>query len=233
MIGKRILLIPLVSFLICINAQAQFFLGGGHFNGGTAVGSLKDEVGSLFIPSISGFMLYEFETAPVQIGAEFGYGLYGTELEKRTDLFPGFTDELRLRRNNNIITGMIVLRYLPILNTKYTPLLEAQFGGNYLYTRYKIRARIDEEAFEVDTDHDQWALAYRIGAGIQFPLEFIDEGVKLEFRTTYQSSNRIEFLTRGDVTYLPNEGVFDYDFQRGQLQFLTFSLGIIVYDVFY
>lgn len=229
---QRFLTLSLFFFLT-FTANAQFFLAGGHFNGSTTVGQLKQEAGSIFFPSISGFMLYEFRNAPLQVGLDFGYGIYGSKLEKRTDLFPGFQDELRLRRNNNLITGMVTMRYLPLINAKYTPFLEAQFGANYLYTRYKIRASIDEEAFEAATEHTEWAIAYRIGAGIQIPLSFLDESTKLEFKTTYQNSNGIRFLTKGDVTYLPDEGVFDYNFQRGALQLLTFSVGIVVYDIFY
>jgi len=229
----RKLFILLLTLGVFQSASAQFFLAGGHLNSNTSIGDLRNEVGGFTYPSLTGFMLYEFESNPIQVGLEFGYGIYGSKLEKRTDLFPGYTDELRLRRNNNIVTGMLVMRYLPLVNTKITPFIEAQFGGNYLYTRYKIRANIEEEAFETGTDHTQWALAYRVGAGIQIPAEFIDQGVKFELKATYQSSNEIQFLTRGDVTYLSDEGVFDYNFQRGQLQFLTFSVGIIIYDLFY
>lgn len=216
-------------------AKAQFFIGGAHFNGSTSVGQLKEEAGSLFFPTISGFLLYEFQTAPIQVGLDLGYGLYGSKLEKRTDLYPGFTDELRLRRNNHIVTGMVSMRYLPWVNAKYTPFLETQFGANYLFTHYQIRATIDDEPLEAATDHSDWALAYRVGAGIQIPLPFLDSSTKLEFKTTYQDSSSIRFLTKGDVTYLPDQGdgQFRYDYQRGPLQFLTFSIGIVVYDIFY
>lgn len=214
-------------------AQAQFFIAGGHLNGSISMAELREEAGGIFFPSISGFFLYEFESSPIQIGVDFGYGIYGSKLEKRTDLFPGFTDELRLRRNNNLVTGMVTMRYLPLVNTKLTPFIETQFGANYLYTRYKIRATIDEEAFESDTEHSEWTLAYRVGLGVQIPMALWDDHIKLEIKTTYQSSNEIQFLTRGDVDYLPDEGVFQYNYQRGPLQFLTFSVGFVVYDIFY
>jgi hypothetical protein len=226
-------LILLILFFFTLSAQAQFFLAGAHFNGSSSVGKLKSEAGSVFFPTLSGFMLYEFEQAPIQIGLDLGYGLYGSKLEKRTDLYAGFSDELRLRRNNYIATGMITMRYLPWVNGKYTPFIEAQFGGNYLYTRYQIRASIDDEPIEADSDHRDWSIAYRVGAGIQIPLPFLDEGTKLEFKTSYQTSNSIRFLTKGDVSYLPDEGIFDYNFRRGPLEFLTFSIGIVVYDLFH
>ena len=229
---QRFLTLSLFFFLT-FSVNAQFFLAGAHINSSISTAKLRNEVGSVFLPSISGVFLYEFRNTPLQVGLEFGYGMYGSKLEKRTDLFQGSNDELRLRRNNNMITGMVTMRYLPLLNTKLTPFLEAQFGANYLYTRYKIRENIDDEAFEVATEHKDWTLAYRLGAGLQIPLEFWDHSTKLEFKTTYQNSNSFRFLTKGDVNYLPDEGVFEYNFQRAPLQLVTFSLGIIIYDLFY
>ncbi len=230
---RRLLLIPFLFFTYSVHAQ--FFLGGAHFNGSNSVSQLREKAGPIFIPTLSGFMLYEFQTSPIQVGLELGYGIYGSKLEKRTDLFPGFNDELRLRRNNNIITGMVTMRYLPVVNSKYTPFLEAQYGANYLYTRYKIRAAIDEEAFETGTDLSDWTLAYRIGAGIQIPLAFFDQSTKLELKASYQDSNSVRFLTKGDVTYLPDQGngEFSYQSKRGPLQLVTLSIGIVVYDLFY
>jgi len=43
-------------------------------------------------------MLYEFEQAPIQIGLIWAMDSMEGKLEKRTDLYQGFTDELRLRR---------------------------------------------------------------------------------------------------------------------------------------
>ncbi len=223
----------LFFLLISSLSYGQFFLGGGHLNGGISHGELKQETGSLFFPSLSAIVLYEFQTQPIQIGAEFSYGVYGSKLEKRTDLYPGFNDELRLRRNNNMTSGMAVIRYLPVVNTRLTPFIEMQMGANYLYTRYKIRAAFDEEAIESGMDFQNWALAYKIGAGVQIPLDFNDNLV-LELRANYQDGNSVRFLQRGDVTYLPDvdNGIFDYNVRRSKLQLITLSVGIVGYDIF-
>ncbi|GMQ26126.1 hypothetical protein Aoki45_28080 [Algoriphagus sp. oki45] len=66
-------LIQLVFLMALGNfAHAQVWSAGGHFNGGIAVGELKNEVGGLFIPSLSGLFLYEAPTAPVSLGLELG-----------------------------------------------------------------------------------------------------------------------------------------------------------------
>ena len=215
-----------------ITAYPQFFLAGGHLNGGLPSGRFKQETGSIFIPSVSGLLLYEFPTTPLQVGLEISYGIYGSELQKRNDLFPGFNQELRLRRNNNLASGMIVLRYLPWVNTKINPFIEAQMGTNYLYTRYKIRDNIFEtESIESGKDYEDWVIGYKIGTGIQIPLGFNDN-LRLELRGTFQDGGNVRFLQKGDVGYDPDEGIFLYDFRRSPLQYMTFSVGIIGIDVF-
>ena len=225
----------LFFFLIGFAAKAQFFIAGGHFNGGFATGQLKQETGGIFFPTISGMLLHEARSAPIQFGLELGYGIYGSNLEKRTDLYEGFSDELRLRRNNNMATGMIVIRYLPFPQSKITPFFEAKFGANYLYTRYKIRESIaSEEAIESGKDFENWTLAHGFGAGVQFPIPSNPDLV-LEFKANYQTSNSIRFLTKGDATFDPlpgGGGTFDYEIRSAPLTKLTFSIGLLVYDVF-
>ncbi|WP_332912198.1 hypothetical protein [Algoriphagus boritolerans] len=189
----------------------------------------------MFFPTISGILLHEARSAPIQFGLELGYGIYGSKLEKRTDLYEGFSDELRLRRNNNIATGMIVIRYLPFIDSKITPFLEAKFGANYLYTRYKIRESIaSDEAIESGKDFENWTLAHGFGAGVQFPIPSNPDLV-LEFKANYQSSNSIRFLTKGDASFDPlpgGGGTFDYEIRSAPLSKLTFSIGLLVYGAF-
>lgn len=228
----RKLLLSVLLFLAIHSSKAQFFVAGTHLNGSIPTGQLKQETESTFFPTVSGILLYEFQTAPIQVGLELGYGIYGSKMELRTDLYPGYLDELRLRRNNNLATGMAVIRYLPVVNGKVTPFVEAQMGTNYLYTRYKIREEIySEEAIESGKDYEDWTLAYRIGAGIQIPLA-PKELLFLELRVTYQDGNGARFLQKGDVEYDPIEGAFIYDFRRATLKYMTFSVGMVWYDVF-
>ena len=183
--------------------SAQVWSAGGHFNGGVALGELRQETGGLFIPTITGILLYEAPTAPVSLGLELGYGIYGSKLERRTDLYRGFSDELRLRRNNNIATGMTVIRYQtnPLGNIRH--FIEAKFGANYLYTRYKVRETIlSEEIIESGKDFENWTLAYSLGTGVQIPIA-AEPGLFLEFKANYQSSSDLRFLTKGDVRYVP------------------------------
>lgn len=226
----------ILLFLFIFSAtslKAQFFIAGGHLNGGVPVSKLKQEVEKTFFPTISGIVLYEFYAQPFQVGLEFSYGIYGTKVEERNDLYPGFTDEFRIRRNNNYMSGMAVFRYLPSMTSKLTPFIEIQVGANYLYSRFKIRPSIFEDVVEAGKDMEDWSFGYKVGGGLQIPIPGMDGG-KLELRLNYQDGNSMQFLTRGDTQYLPNkgDGEFEYNPRQSPLQLITASLGIVVYDAF-
>ncbi|REG94430.1 outer membrane beta-barrel protein [Algoriphagus antarcticus] len=226
--------ILLLLFLISATSlQAQFFIAGGHLNGGFPVSKLKSEVDKTIFPTISGILLYEFYAQPIQVGLEVGYGVYGTKVEKRNDLYPGFSDEYRIRRNNNYTSGMAVFRYLPSLTSKLTPFIEIQAGANYLYSGFKIRPSIFEDPVEAGKDMEDWAFGYKIGGGIQLPIPGI-EGGKLELRVNYQDGGTMRFLTKRDTNYLPDkgDGEFDYKPRQSPLQQITASVGIVIYDAF-
>lgn len=223
-----------LTFLFCsATLQAQFFIGGGNINGGLPISKLKKEVDQTLFPTVSGILLYELRVQPIQLGLEMGYGIYGTKMEKRNDFYPGNTDEFRLRRNNNYTSGMAVFRYLPSLTSKITPFIEIQAGANYLYSRFKIRASIFEDVVEAGKDMQDWAFAYKIGGGVQFPLPGIDGG-KLELRVNYQDGGSMQFLTRDDTNYLPDkgDGEFEYKPRNSPLQLITASVGVVVYGAF-
>lgn len=223
----------LICFILSTPLFAQFFIAGGHLNGGIPVSKLKQEVNNLFFPSISGLILYEFRDHPVQVGLELVYGVYGTKVEVRDDLYPGFTEEYRIRRNNNYTSGMVVFRYLPSVTSKVTPFVEIQAGANYLYSRFKIRPSIFEETVEVGKDMEDWSFGYKIGGGVQFPIPGIDGG-KLELRLNYQDGGNMRFLTKEDTNYLPDkgDGEFEYNPRQSPLQLINASVGIVIYGAF-
>lgn len=224
----------LIFFLVNSESlRAQFFIAGGHLNGGFPVSKLEQEVDKVFFPTISGILLYEFYNQPLQVGLELGYGIYGTKVETRDDFYPGLNDEFRLRRNNNYASGMAVFRFLPSMTSKITPFIEIQAGANYLYSRFKIRPSIFEETVEVGKDMEDWSFGYQVGGGLQFPIPSLDGG-KIELRINYQNGSSIKFLTKPDTQYLPNQGdgEFEYNPRQSPLQLITASVGIVVYDAF-
>jgi hypothetical protein len=215
-------------FLLCgiqLQAQEVSFVVQGQ--GGTPVRELHQKVGGLFFPELTMGFLYQPPMKPVEVGINIGYSVYGTKVEQRRDLFPGSTDQLRIRRNNNLLTMMGVFRYTFDLDARVVPFLEVQMGGNYFYTRYKIRETIFDEPFEEGRDLGQWVLAYRGGGGLKIPFKKSDLGY-FEFRVLYHESGPVRFLRRQDTIFNPATSVFEYTPTRSAIHLIQFGMGIVL-----
>ena len=221
-------------FLLCSSAlHAQDILFGFQANAGIPVRELRDKVGHIVFPEYTFVTLYTFPYQPIEVGLSIGYGIYGTKLEKRTDLYQGFTDEFRLRRNNNLLTLMGVFRYNPEVSWKVQPFLEAQAGANYFYTRFKIRESRFEDPIEEGMDFKAWVMAFRFGGGIKIPFKNKDLGF-LEFKVLYHDSGPVEYLRRQDTRYLPDKGTgeFVYTPQRSTINMIQPGIGLFLFTDF-
>jgi hypothetical protein len=224
-------LIFTVIFLLHMSAiYGQDILYGFQANAGIPVRELRDNVGNIVFPEYTFIALYSLPYRPIEVGLSIGYGKYGTKLEKRTDLYPGFNDELRLRRNNNLLTLMGVFRFNPEVNWKVEPFIEAQLGANYFYTRYKIRESRFDDPLEEGMDFKAWVMAYRVGGGIKIPFKNREIGF-LEFKCLYHDSGPVQFLRRQDTEFRPDQGdgEFVYSPQRSAINMVQPGIGIVLY----
>lgn len=222
-------IIFLAIFLLSASlSHAQYFSTGFQANLGIPVGDLKDIMDGSVFPEYTMSFYYKFPMKPIEAGFGIGYGKYGTELEERTDLFRGFTDELRLRRNNNLMTFMGIFRYNFESEKRIIPFLETQVGANYFYTRYKIRESQFEEPIEEGMDFSDWVLGYRFGGGFKVPFKNREMG-HFEFKVLYHDSGPVDFLRKQDTEYRPDqgEGEFVYTPQRSAITMIQPGLGFI------
>lgn len=210
---------------IQLQAQEVSFVLQGH--GSTPVRELHQKVGGLFFPELTMGLLYQLPMKPVEVGFNIGYSVYGTKVEQRSDLFPGSTDRLRIRRNNNLLTMMGVFRYTFDLDARVVPFLEVQMGANYFYTRYKIRETIFDEPFEEGRDLGNWVLAYRGGGGVKIPFKNSDAGY-FELRILYHDSGPVQFLRRQDTMFNPAKNAFEYTPTRSPIHLLQLGFGVVL-----
>lgn len=219
----------LLFFPVFLNAQNW---GMGFEAGvGLPTGNLKEASSGTVFPELSTSLIYEFWNLPIDLGLSVGYGMYGTKLEKRTDLYRGFSDELRLRRNNNLLSIMGMFRYLPEVDWKLKPFIELQGGTNYLYTRYKIRESRFEEPIEEDRDLANWIGAFRLGGGLKIPFKTPDDGF-FQLKIMYQDTRRVEFLLKEGTKFDPEPkggGTFSYQPVRSVLTWIQPSIGVVLY----
>lgn len=227
-------LLFLLTFLSpFLETNAQDFIGGFQVKTGIPIGDFKAAAAGILLPELAFWANYQIPKTPLEIGLSFGYGIYGTKLEKRDDLYVGFNDELRLRRNNNMLTMMGVFRFFPEIYGKVFPFIEAQAGGIYAYTRYKIRASIFEDVIEEDRDFSDWSRAYQLGGGVMIPFKSAQKG-QLEIRLMYQNSTRLDYLTRQDTEYQYDpdgevDGEFVYSTRRSPFTMIQPSIGASFY----
>jgi hypothetical protein len=223
--------ITLILILLPFIAKSQNFGLGFQSNFGIPVLDLKEEVGGLVFPEFNTLGIYDFPFAPIELGLSIGYGVYNSSLEKRRDLYPGFTDELRLRRNNNLLTIMAVFRYFPEVKWKtILPFFEIQAGANYFFTRYKIRESRFEEPIEEGRDFSDWVSAFRFGGGLKIPFKNPDMGY-FDIKIIYHESGKVEFLRKNDTQYLPDQGngEFVYSPVSSPIQMIQPGIGVVLY----
>lgn len=223
--------IAIFLFFLPIIGKSQIYGLGFQANLGVPVFDLSEEVGGLVFPEFNTLGIYEFPNIPIEVGLSIGYGVYNTSLEKRTDLYPGYSDELRLRRNNNLLTIMAIFRYFPEVNWKTVlPFFEIQAGANYFYTRYKIRETRFEEPIEDGGDFSDWVGALRFGGGVKIPFQNSDLGY-FEFKIVYHESGKVEFLRKNDTQYFPDQGngEFVYNPVSSPIKMIQPGIGVVIY----
>lgn len=219
------------SFLLYGSLSAQNWGMGFHSNLGIPTEGLNQVTEGNLFPEFNTSVYYEFWNLPIDLGISLGYGIYGTKLEKRTDLYRGFSDELRLRRNNNLLTFMLFFRYLPEVSWKLKPFIEVQGGVNYLYTRYKIRESKFEEPIEEERDFSDQIGAVRFGGGLKIPFSKPEIGF-FEIKLMYQESRRVEFLLKDGTSFEPEPqggGTFSYQPTRSMLTWIQPGIGVVLY----
>jgi hypothetical protein len=226
---KRLIFVS-IYFITTSVSYAQFFSTGFQANLGVPIGELRDVMEGSVFPEYTMSFYYKFPLKPIEVGMGVGYGKYGTELEKRNDLYPGYTDVLRLRRNNNLLTLMGILRYNFENEKKIIPFIEAQIGANHFYTRYKIRESSFEEPIEEGLDFSDWVLGFRFGGGFKIPFKNKDSG-HFEFKVLYHDSGPVEYLRKQDTEYRASQGdgEFVYNPQKTTINLIQPGIGFVFF----
>lgn len=197
----RLFLFVLLSISFTIQkGNAQQLLGGIHLKSGIPTGTFDRESGINVVPEWSASGLHRIKSSPLFIGAELGYGRYGTSVIKRRDIFPGVNQRFRIRRNNNYVNLMGVVRLMPDLNPRFKPFLEGQMGGIHTFTRSRIRENRLADPIASGTEYHDWGLMVQAGAGIMVALNK-SKDTFLEVKVNYVNTSQMDFLSRDSATY--------------------------------
>jgi len=202
--------------------HGQGFIGTVNAKGGIPLGDFHSTAGNIVVPELSFLTMYQLPEFPILIGLEVGYARYGTNLSKRDDVLGATNQTMRIRRNNNLLSLMGVIRFVPEVHTAIKPFFEGQVGAYHPFTRVTIRENVFSEAFVEGTEFYDWGLAYQGGGGFFVP---ISKDAFLEFKLNYVYTNRMNYLTKDDAVYLP-DGEVKFFPRRSSFSMLQPSIGV-------
>lgn len=218
--GRYFLLVYMFITAGAVNAQG--FIGTVNVKGGIPTGDFKSTAGNIILPELSFLTMYQLPEFPILVGVEIGYSRYGTNLTKRNDVSGAANQSMRVRRNNNLLSLMGVIRLVPEVNTKMKPFLEGQVGAYHPFTGVNIRETAFSEAFIAGTEFYDWGLAYQGGGGFFLSM---GKDTFLEFKLNYIITNRMDYLTKNDAKYLPG-GDVEFFPRRSSFSMLQPSIGV-------
>jgi hypothetical protein len=174
-----------------------------------------------------------FGRAPVVIGLDVGFLIYGRERrsEPFSNTIPDVTVEVET--TNNILQTHFVLRLQPPEGA-IRPHADALIGFKYLFTQTRIESERfgDNESIASSTNFDDFALSYGIGGGLTIDLyrpqgeDKEVQSVGLQLGVQYLLGSEADYLRKGSIRR--EGGSIEFDVERSRTTFLEPYLGVAV-----
>lgn len=183
-----------------------------------------DEIGF----GIQGMVGYHIPFTPVMFGIDLGFFSFSTD-SRSEPLSPNIPDVRVIVENSyNMAQGHFLTR-LSGQNYYFKPYMDVLVGFNYLYTQSSVRSGIgSQQDVFTDTNFDDFAFSYGIGAGIRFLVW--DESSLGQGRTfvnaqvRYMVGSEAEYIQPGSISTA--NGSFDFDTSTSRTDLLSFQLGV-------
>ncbi len=233
----RVLIFFLGIWMLPIGVWGQDFSVGLIGRPNITLNRFNESLDKTVIPELTLLGLYRLPyLQPLDIGLSLGYSLYGTDLEKRDDLFPDTSETMRLRKYHNLWNLKAHLRFYPSQSIHFPLFFEVQGGAVNINTRYAIRDRAFDEPLEKDGIISHWVMGYGAGMGYKIPFKKDPTKGHVEIRLIYHDSAFAKFLSKGQAQFDPDMGQFGqfvYHPHRAPLTMLELSIGIFMANLGY
>lgn len=204
---------------------------GASFDVASPLGEFKDNVDRNGF-GFSGMCLFNpVPLLPLKLGFELGYINYGSEERKEPFSYTIPDVTVKVRRDNNIFLGHILLRVQQDVGI-VSPYLDGLFGLNYLWTATKIREVEYFKEIVSSKNFDDAALSYGIGGGLMFKV--YDAGISavnlmqiyVDLKIRYLFGGEAEYLKEGAISIDENAKVH-YDVSKSKTDLMLFQLGVV------
>ncbi len=222
---KKILLL-LFAISIPIQAFAQMsedFTSDINIFAGLPQNDFKDNLDRTAV-GIDLSIAVKIPSSPIQLGAEAGIMTYG--MDSRKESFNPNIPEVKVTVNTSydILNGHLFLRFEPETG-RIKPYLDALFGFKYLFTETEIENHGNFDSIASDTNFDDTALSYGIGAGLKiFLTEVSGNNLYLNLKSRYLLGNEADYLQPGSITI--NNGQLNFDKNTSGTDLLQIELGL-------
>lgn len=230
-----VFILLILSVAAAPEARAQNALSGGLLlNVGIPQGDFADQIDAGF--GLSGTFLVHIPNAPMALGLEGGFLVYGQE-RIRTPFGGGPLGrvDVDVITTNNILTGHLLFRLGPNQGT-FRPYADALFGLHHLFTESRIEAINRDDDIASSTNFSDTALSYGIGGGVQVDLYHGQTGgedeesghpfsVALDARVRYLFGGTARYLKKGGIREERGDLVYVYD--ESETNLLLPQLGVV------
>jgi hypothetical protein len=237
-IMKKLYLFAAIIILFALPSIAQEGTFGLQFTLSVPQGSFADNVKQVG-PGLSFNGGYRFKNTPVSLGAELGFTNFG--IDRRTVPWSSTIPDLKVNVDNNYnLAQAFFLTRIGAPNGPFRPYVEGLVGLNYFFTETTVSSRGGAHAGEPiasDTNYDDTAFAYGIGAGFKVQLYNFRGGSVgngdipakkgfLNLSARYIRGGEARYLTKGSITITDQSQVI-YNPSTSRTDMLVFALGFV------
>jgi hypothetical protein len=216
----------------------RFYLGL-HGHAGIPVGEFGDTLSNAGF-GISAMVGYSIGAAPVVIGLEGGFMIYG--IKDRTEPWSNTIPDVRVnvQTTNSIAFGHLLLRLQP-QSGPVRPYLDGLAGFNYLSTTTSVNNEGNtEETIASSTNQEDVVFSYGAGGGLMFLVHSDDGATRNDADTDSDGPAEIlvdvsgRYMWGGEADYLTensvhrNGSVVSYDVKHTRTDMVAVKLGVVV-----
>jgi hypothetical protein len=213
-------------FLPGQSAQAQEGEFAVNFQLGLPQGPFQDQLDEIGF-GIQGMAGYHIPFTPVMLGLDAGFLSFATD-RRSEPLSPTIPDvRVNVENSYNMAHFHFVSR-ISGRNYYFRPYVEGLVGFNYLYTQSTVRSRGSQQEVFTDTNFDDFAFSYGIGAGMRFLVwdgSAVGQGrVYINTHVRYVIGGEAEYILPGSLT--TSNGSVNFETSSSRTDLLSFGLGV-------